>query len=98
MAKKFTDADVTKAGGTYSTANGWENQHERISVDKEDLIYDPPAWMKQGLQETASGYGKRLNSGYMIDFNGKLYRVYTTIFSNNGTCWFKTKGRKIVVG
>ncbi len=96
--KLFTEADVTKAGGTYSTERGWENQYERISVDKSELVYDPPEWMRRGLQETASGYGRRLNSGYKINFCGKLYRVYTTIFSNNGTCWFKVKGRQIVVG
>ena len=64
---------------------------------KADLSYDPPKWMAQGLQETASGYGKRLNSGYKIKWMGKVYRIYVTIFSNAGTCWFKVKDRRIVV-
>ena len=83
--KEFTEADVVKG------------QFERIYADRSDLVYDPPEWMKRGLQETASGYGKRLNSGLKISFNGKLYRIYVTIFSNAGTSWFKVKGRTIVV-
>ena len=83
--KEFTEADVVKG------------QFERIYADRSELVYDPPEWMKRGLQETASGYGKRLNSGLKISFNGKLYRIYVTIFSNAGTSWFKVKGRTIIV-
>ena len=84
--KHFTETDVNKIG-----------DFERIYADRSELLYDPPKWMKLGLQETASGYGKRLNSGLKISFNGKLYRIYITIFSNAGTAWFVTKGRRIVV-
>lgn len=84
--KQFTEADVVKRG-----------DYERIYADHSELVYDPPAWMSRGLQETASGYGSRLNSGLKINFNGKLYRVYVTIYSNAGTSWFVTKGRKIIV-
>lgn len=62
-----------------------------------DLIYNPPAWMRAGRQETASGYGQRLNSGYMIRFERRIYRLYVSIFSNNGTTWFKTGNRTITV-
>jgi hypothetical protein len=86
--KNFTAADVDRTG---------EYPRLRTSADRTELVYAPPKWMEQGLQETSSGYGKRLNSGYKISYEGKLYRVYTTIFSNNGTCWFKCKGEKIIV-
>lgn len=74
----------------------------RISCLRNDLIYNPPDWMLAGRQETSSGYGRRLNSGYSIRFEGKVYRIYTTIFSNSGTCWFQVKGwtdkgRRIIV-
>ncbi len=87
--KLFTDEDVTEITPLYP----------RIFLGDyhKELLYDPPEWMSRGLQETASGYCKRLNSGYKISFNGKLYRLYTTIFSNNGTTWFVVKGRKIYV-
>lgn len=86
IVKQFTEADVVK-----------HSDMERIYADRSELVYDPPEWMKRGLQETASGYGKRLNSGLKISFNGKLYRIYVTIFSNAGTSWFTAKGRRIIV-
>lgn len=85
--KKFTEADVEMQG-----------DFERIYADRSEMVVDQPEWMKRGLQETSSGYGKRLNSGLKIHFKGKLYRVYITIFSNAGTSWFTTKGRRIIVG
>lgn len=71
----------------------------RIYVDRyrSELIWNPPKWMERGFQETASGYGKRLNSGWMINFEGRKYRIYVTIYSNSGSSWFKSKGRKIYV-
>ena len=85
--KEFTDADVLPS----TVYDGW------IQADRSELMYDPPEWMKRGLQETASGYGGRLNSGLKIHFNGKLYRIYVTIYSNAGTSWFTAKGKRYSV-
>lgn len=85
--KEFTTADVLPS----SVFDGW------IPADTSELVYDPPEWMARGLQETASGYGKKLNSGRKIHFNGRLYRIYVTIFSNAGTAWFKAKGKRYSV-
>lgn len=68
-----------------------------IQAMREELVYDPPDWMRRGLQETASGYGKRLNSGLKIHFEGRLRRIYVTIFSNSGTAWFNCKGKRYSV-
>ena len=84
--KSFSDSDITTSGG-----------YERIAADRADLIEAPTEWQKAGLQETASGYGSRLNSGLKINFNGRLYRLYATIWSNSGTLWFRSRGRKIIV-
>lgn len=62
-----------------------------------DLAYVPTWRMKQGISETRTGYGAKLNSGYFIRYEGKPYRIYVTIFSNVGTCWFTYKGTRIVV-
>src|SRR5436305_997122 len=72
--KQFTQADVRGLGTKFPT----------IATDSyhEDLVWVPPKWMELGLTQTASGYGKRLNSGWMIHYNGRLYRVYATCFSN----------------
>lgn len=85
--KEFKECDVQPSAS-------WDG---RINADRTDLIYAPTEWQKRGLSETASGYGNRLNSGLKIRFEGRDYRVYVTIFSNCGTCWFQTKERKIIV-
>ena len=85
--KEFTTADVLPS----TTFDGW------IQADTSDLVYDPPEWMARGLQENASGYGRRLNSGRKIHFNGRLYRIYVTCFSNAGTAWFTAKGKRYSV-
>jgi hypothetical protein len=68
-----------------------------VFARRDELVYDPPEWMKRGLSETATGYGKRLNSGYKIHFEGKLRRIYITIFSNSGTAWFNCLGKRYTV-
>jgi hypothetical protein len=70
----------------------------RISADRSELL-DSPTWFHlRGLSETASGYGKALTNPSMVWFEGKYRRIYTTIFSNSGTSWFRYKGKKIVIG
>lgn len=93
MATQFTEENVRT----------WENSRTgepmyKIYCDREDLIDAPLWWHERGLQQTASGYGRKLTNRYKISFNGKEYRLYTTIFSNAGSTWFKVKGRTIYVG
>lgn len=83
-----------KPGKTFTESDIKDN---RIVCNREDLIDNPPAWMRQGRQETASGYGRCLNSGYMIRWERKIRRLYVTIFSNNGSMWFKIGDRTITV-
>lgn len=83
--KLFTNADIVR------------DNHIMISSFRKELTYCPPKWMAAGLQETASGYGMRLNSGWKINFNNKLYRVYITQISNASSAWFTVKGKTIYV-
>lgn len=84
MVKYFTRNDLEPVKSEYG-------DYWRLSVDPEDFV-DAPMWFhKHGLQETTSGYGKRLNTGKKLWFNNRLYRVYCCIFSNNGTCYIRTK-------
>lgn len=41
----------------------------------------------KGLSYTASGYGKRIPTEYMVKYNGKWRRVYCRIYSNSGTLY-----------
>lgn len=90
MTRQFTDKDV----------HSWESDGKtfyKIICDREDLIYAPLEWQKRGLQQTASGYGRKLTNPYRISFNGKEYRLYTTIYSNTGSTWFQVRGKTIFV-
>ncbi len=82
--RQFTSADLAR--------------DNHIQADRTDLLEAPMWWHRQGLTETATGYGRKLNSGLKIHFNGRLYRLYVTCFSNNGTVWFTSKGQRYIVG
>lgn len=62
MVRNFCREDVQDLNGRFP----------RIFVNISDLVDDPPDWMKQGLQQTASGYGAKLNTGRKISYRGNL--------------------------
>lgn len=69
-----------------------------ISIDTEKDLIDAPMWYhKRGLQQTASGYGRKLNSGKKYRFNGRLYRVYICQYSNSGTAYIIVNKEWIVL-
>jgi len=78
--REFTDMDFAIGG-----------KFPRIICNRSDLIDCPLQWQLQGLQQTATGYGRKLATTYKISFCGRLYRVYCAIFSNNGTTYIETK-------
>lgn len=47
----------------------------------------PLQWQEKGLSFTATGYGKRIPTRWVVRYNGKLRRVYCAIYSNVGTCY-----------
>ena len=49
----------------------------------------PLEWQKRGLSFTASGYGRRIPTSYMVQLPGspRWRRVYCCIYSNSGTCY-----------
>lgn len=44
-------------------------------------------WQTKGLSYTASGYGKRIPTIYMLKYNNRWRRVYCCIYSNSGTLY-----------
>lgn len=54
-------------------------------------------WQKQGLSFTASGYGRKIPTRWMIKFGKRWYRIYCTIYSNVGCLFICHKGREISV-
>jgi hypothetical protein len=59
---------------------------------------DAPMWYhRRGLMQTATGYGKKLNTGKKALVGNKAYRVYAICYSNVATCYIIIKGVKIYV-
>lgn len=52
----------------------------------------PLWWHRQGLQQTASGYGKKLTTEYMLRISGRWHRVYCVCFSNGGSLYVLRNG------
>lgn len=53
--------------------------------------YEPMAHHKAGLQWTATGYGSRIPTSWMIKVDGRWRRVYCKIYSNIGTLFIGKK-------
>lgn len=87
MSKEFTQSDV----------HNFDGEFPRIQADHTDLIDAQPEWMRRGLQQTATGYGRRLNTGRKISYCGRAYRLYATCFSNVASIWFTVRGKRIYV-
>lgn len=47
----------------------------------------PLWWHTAGKQYTASGYGRRIPTPYMVKIGKRWRRVYCCIYSNSGTCY-----------
>ena len=62
-------------------------------MGKEVLLW----WQKQGLSYTASGYGKKIPTGWMLWDNKRWKRVYCTISSNIGSLYFLRGQEKIFI-
>lgn len=55
-------------------------------------------WQKMGLSYTATGYGSKIPTRYMVQtIDQKWRRVYCAIFSNNGTCYVMHGKEKTIV-
>jgi hypothetical protein len=71
-----------------------DNNNEPIDLESkiEELW-----WQKRGLMYTATGYGSKIPTSYKVKYNNRWYRVYCRIYSNSGTCYIITKGKKIII-
>ena len=55
----------------------------------------PLWWQKQGLQYTATGYGRKIPTGYMVKHENRWKRVYCCIYSNSGTCYIESNRKPV---
>lgn len=54
-------------------------------------------WQDKGLSYTASGYGAKIPTPFMLIIGKVSYRIYCRIFSNVGTTYIISKGEKYIV-
>lgn len=54
-------------------------------------------WQLKGLQFTATGYGAKIPTQYMVKYSGRWMRVYCRIYSNIGSLYIISKGLKLSV-
>lgn len=56
-------------------------------------------WQRQGLSYTASGYGSKIPTGYLIKLQGegREYRVYAVCYSNAASFYIVRKREKIFI-
>ncbi|KKL80375.1 hypothetical protein LCGC14_2005430 [marine sediment metagenome] len=71
--------------------------NEITYVDNGRIEYCPLWWHKEGLRQTATGYGLKLTTPYKTEYNGRMYRVYAACVSNVGSLYILSKGKRLVL-
>ena len=72
----------------------------RHTEEKVEGLYSPMRHHAAGLSYTATGYGDKLPTPYMVRYTGRWRRVYCRIFSNIGTLYIqapKSPKNRIIV-
>jgi hypothetical protein len=66
------------------------------------VIEDPLPWQKAGLQQTASGYGRKLFTTRKLVMTDRrtrrTRRIYVCNYSNSGTAYVIVDGEWLVIG
>lgn len=73
--KAYIHTKARRAGGGFDSY-----QTQAVEVKEKPLW-----WQEAGLSYTASGYGSRIPTRYMVKLNGRWRRVYCIVYSNSGT-------------
>ena len=69
----------------------------RFLFREKDIKISPMYHHVHGLSFTASGYGKKLPTQYMVNLGNKWHRVYCVCFSNSGSIYIISKGERYLV-
>lgn len=77
-----------------------DGTRDSFSTETVPARVSPLWWQERGLSFTASGYGRRIPTRYMIRIGKRWRRVYCCQISNAGTCYvgsFGKPGAEIIV-
>jgi len=75
-------------------SDGTRDSFSTISVDCKEK---PLTWQIMGLQYTATGYGSKIPTQYMVRFNDKWRRVYCAVYSNIGTLYIGKRSDNLII-
>ena len=64
---------------------------------KKDGIRKPLWYHKKNLMQTATGYGSKITTEYVVKYRNRKYRVYCHQYSNVGSLYIISKGKKIYI-
>lgn len=62
---------------------------------KYEVIPNPLWWQKQGLMQTATGYGSKLLTHNMAKIGNRMYRIYAICISNCASLFVIVKGERL---
>lgn len=65
-----------------------------VEVEYKEVLLDHH---KQGLTYTATGYGSKIPTQYMVKYNNRWHRVYCRIYSNSGSLYIISGGEQVRV-
>jgi hypothetical protein len=75
-----------------------QGQLVRLTIGSTAIMRKPMEHHKLGLSYTATGYGSKIPTEYMVQtIDNKWRRVYCCIFSNNGTLYVQHGKEKTIV-
>jgi len=64
----------------------------------QDVKRKPLWYHTRGLMQTATGYGPKIVTEYMLRVSNRWHRVYCSIYSNSGTLYILKGGDAITDG
>lgn len=69
-----------------------------LNLPEQNFFDAPLAWQKMGLQQTVSGYGRKLATSRKVWIGNRAYRVYVAQVGNAGSAWIEVTGSRFYIG
>lgn len=97
---RYPIATYTAAAGR--TVPGWSDNDAPITYAADPFILSAEIveteWQTKGLSYTASGYGAKIPTRYMVHCaDNRTRRVYCRIYSNSGSLYILHKGQPLLL-
>lgn len=77
--------------------SGKTGEFTRFNFWPKDIKEAPMYHHVHGLSYTASGYGRKIPTRYMVNLCNRWHRVYCAIFSNIGSVYIISRGERFLV-